>query len=87
MEGDVLNNGDKFEVIGNLPARMIETSELSITSNNKQISFGSHVKKIVDYKNLNNLNDKKEALADMFGSINYKGGFPHFNGVGSVKAL
>ena len=38
IEGDVVSNGDKFEVTGNLPARMIETSKLSILSNNKQIS-------------------------------------------------
>ena len=43
-EGDLVNNGDKFEVIGNLPARMIDTSKLSILSNNKQISFGAQIR-------------------------------------------
>jgi len=86
MEGDVLKSGDKFEVIGNLPARMIETSKLSIMSNNKQISFGSHIKETVDDKNRSNFNEKREALADMFGSVNYQDSFPHFNGLGVNKS-
>ena len=81
-EGDILKNGDDFEVIGKLPARMIDTSKLSIISNKKQISIGSHNNENYSNENQRNLNNEKEALADMFGAINYKDGFPHFNGVG-----
>ena len=86
IEGDVVSNGDKFEVIGNLPARMIETSKLSILSNKKQISYGEDIGEKVGFSNKNNLNDKREALSDMFGSINYQDGFPHFSGVGVSRS-
>ena len=84
--GDVLNNGDKFEVIGDLPARMIASSQLSILSNKKQISFGSGINETASDKNKNNLNVKKEALADMFGVINNQDSFPHFNGLGVSRS-
>ena len=85
-EGDVVSSGDKLEVIGNLPARIIDTAKLSIFSNNKKISFGSNLKVTTFYENQKNLNDKKEALADMFGVINYQDSFPHFNGVGVSRS-
>ena len=86
-EGDIVNDGDRFEVIGNLPARMVDTSKLSILSNKRQISFGAQTKDNINYKkNQNNLKDKKDALADMFGDINYQDSFPHFNGLGANQS-
>ena len=80
--GAIVSNGDEFEVIGNLPARMIDTSKLSIFSNERKISFEARINENAGYKEQNYLNNKKEALADMFGAINYQDNFPHFYGVG-----
>ena len=86
-EGDLLNNGDYFEVIGNLPARIIDTSKISILSNGNQISFGSSIKETAGHENHNKLNEKKEALSDLFGSINYQDSFPHFYGIGTSQSI
>ena len=58
-EGDLLKNGDYFEVIGNLPARIIDTSKISILSNGNQISFGSSIKENAGHENHNKFNEKK----------------------------
>jgi len=66
---------------------MVDTSKLSILSNKRQISFGAQTKDNINYKkNQNNLKDKKDALADMFGDINYQDSFPHFNGLGANQS-
>ena len=65
-----------------MPARLIDASRLSIVSNKKKLSFGELINETAGYKYQNNSNDKKEALADMFGDINNQNRFPHFNGEG-----
>ena len=49
-EGDIVSNGDKFEVIGSFPARMIDISKISILANKKQLSFGSQNKRLLVMK-------------------------------------
>ena len=53
----------------------------------KQISFGSSIEENAGHENHNNLNDKKEALSDLFGTINYQDSFPHFNGIGTSQSI
>ena len=86
-EGDFLNNGEDFEVVGDLPARLIEIDELEFFSNKKEeiSDFNQNDK---TNKNLKNISQEKflntkDALADMFGSIEEKNNFPSFKGTDS----
>jgi len=85
-DGDIISNKENIEVIGNLPARLINLQEISLLSKKKQSSFPSFYSDSVSEKIKSNLNEKREALADMFGSINSQDSFPTFKGIGSSQS-
>ena len=84
-EGDYICNKENIEVIGNLPARLIDMSKISVLSEKKQSSFQFFSSVSVSEKIKNNLNERREALADMFGSINSQDSFPSFKGTGAAE--
>ena len=74
--GDFIDNGSYFEVSGNIPARLINISEIKIPRIDKK-----EIPEIIPHDNLNNnLINKQEALEDMFGSFTGKESFPNFIG-------
>ena len=89
-EGEFLNNGVDFEVVGDLPARLIEIDKLDFYSKKEEISDSNQNDKTS--KNIKNISEEeflntKDALADMFGSIEDKNNFPSFKGTDSNSSI
>ncbi len=73
--GDLIDNGSYFEVIGKIPARLIDISEIKIPR-----IYKNELPKKIQHNSNDNLMMKEEALADMFGSFASKESFPNFIG-------
>ena len=74
--GDFIDNESYFEVSGDIPARLIDISQIKITRIDK-----NELSKKIRHDNPNdNLINKQEALVDMFGSFAGKESFPNFMG-------
>ena len=86
-EGDFIKDTELFEVMGGMPARMIDISKLSIFSGKKKLSFESNPKQIVNNIRQDELSNTRDALADMFGSIGEQDNFPNFNGTGNSQSV
>ena len=90
-EGDFINKGVDFEVIGDLPARLIEIDKLDILSSKKEKILDISNEDI-SHENLKNISQEKlintkDALADIFGNIEEKNNFPYFKGTDSSSSL
>ena len=87
-EGDYITNQKIVEVTGNLPARLIDMSQLYIFSDKKQLLFHEFKSDSLNKEIKSNFNEKekREALADMFGSINSQDSYPDFKGVGATQS-
>ena len=87
-EGEYITNQKIVEVTGNLPARLIDMSQLYIFSDKKQLLFQDFKSDSVNKEIKSNFNEKekREALADMFGTINSQDGYPDFKGKGTTQS-